>query len=71
MTLKLRLALLGLLSISATVSTDRAAAGGVQPGDEAARCAQPCCDGCDAAAQTYNLLPEPVRTAEVRVVEMH
>ncbi len=63
MTLNLRLALLGLLSISATVSTDRADAAA---SSDPIACGQPCCS-------TRPALPEFVetpRTVEARIIEI-
>ncbi len=60
MTLKLRLALLGLLSISATVSTERGGESSATP--EPCACAQP-----EASAPR---LSEAPRTVEARIISI-
>lgn len=67
MTLNLRLALLGLLSFSATISTDRAPANvHASTADQPVPCAEPCRgETSDAQTVPYHLLPEP------RALEVH
>lgn len=63
MTLNLRLALLGLLSISATVSTDRV--------DAAATSSEPCaCAGpCAGPAAPLQLPPAPTRNFDSFIID--
>lgn len=63
MTLNLRLALLGLLSISATVSTDRADAAA---SSEPIACEQPCCSARPALREFV----EAPRTVEARIIHI-
>ncbi len=63
MTLNLRLALLGLLSISATVTTERADAS--EGASEPCTCAGPC-SGPDAALP---MLPAPARNFESYIID--